>query len=447
MVAERRRGRAVLPGRGAPQRRAGARARRRHRPDRGADRRERDPRRRRRPLGGDAAGRARARAELPAPSSTCATATCATRRSRATFPLVLVPFRSMLHMETDADRRAVLRAIKRHLAPGRAADLRRLRARGRRHRRHARPWIEREPGIWERADWNEQTRTLVLRVRDETAESEMSLAWLSMPEWRLLLAEEGFEVDALYGWFDRSPWARRRGLDLGLPSTGLTGAATRRARSRPDAATFSDSAPRSGSTPRRRARPRPAAPPAPRRAGTRRGRRDRPRRAASRRALRAQPSFVWSPHKPTARGGRARSSLRSRAAPSATSDRRSRRRATIAAPNASAVRISVPTLPGSASRQSASVAGALLPAGQIGAPVDGDRRAAGAGRSRRRRAASASTSSPARSRSTGSAVAASTASSPSTKKRPSFSRQRRSCSLRTSFRRSLSLETITVGLY
>jgi SAM-dependent methyltransferase len=110
-------------------------------------------------------------------------------------------------METDADRRAVLRAIKRHLAPaGRlifdvfapaADDI---------EDTHGR-WIEREPGIWERADWNEDTRTLVLRVRDATAESEMSLAWLSMQEWRQLLAEEGFEVEALYGWFDRSPWA------------------------------------------------------------------------------------------------------------------------------------------------------------------------------------------------------------------------------------------------
>src|SRR5882672_1665543 len=27
------------------------------------------------------------------------------------FPLVLIPFRSLLHMETDADRRAVLRAV------------------------------------------------------------------------------------------------------------------------------------------------------------------------------------------------------------------------------------------------------------------------------------------------------------------------------------------------
>ena len=123
-----------------------------------------------------------------------------------TFPLVLVPFRSMLHMETDADRRAVLRAIKRHLAPeGRlifdvfapaADDIADTHGR----------WIEREPGIWERADWNQQTRTLVLRVRDEHAESEMSLAWLSMPEWRTLLDEEGLEVEALYGWFDRSRW-------------------------------------------------------------------------------------------------------------------------------------------------------------------------------------------------------------------------------------------------
>ncbi len=122
------------------------------------------------------------------------------------FPLVLVPFRSMLHMETDADRRAVLRAVKRHLAPGgrlifdvfapAADDIADTHGR----------WIEREPGIWERADWNRQTRTLVLRVRDENAECEMSLAWLSTPEWRQLLGDEGLEVEALYGWFDRSRW-------------------------------------------------------------------------------------------------------------------------------------------------------------------------------------------------------------------------------------------------
>jgi SAM-dependent methyltransferase len=122
------------------------------------------------------------------------------------FALVAIPFRSFLHMETDADRRAVLRVAARLLAPGGRlvfdvfapgsddiADT------------HGR-WLEREPGIWERADWNERTRTLILRVRGDGAEAEMSLAWLSVPEWKELLGEEGFVVDAVYGWFDRTPW-------------------------------------------------------------------------------------------------------------------------------------------------------------------------------------------------------------------------------------------------
>jgi SAM-dependent methyltransferase len=123
------------------------------------------------------------------------------------FPLVLIPFRSLLHMETDSDRRAVLRVVRRLLAPeGRlifdvfapdAEDIAETQGR----------WLEREPGIWERADWNDATRTLILRVRGADGEAEMSLAWLSVPEWRGLLADEGFELDALYGWFDRSPWS------------------------------------------------------------------------------------------------------------------------------------------------------------------------------------------------------------------------------------------------
>ena len=124
-----------------------------------------------------------------------------------TFPLVICPFRSLLHMETDADRRLALRAVSRGLSPGHgrfvfdvftpsAADIADTHGR----------FLEREPGIWERADWDEATRTLILRLRSGNAESEMSLAWLSVPEWRQLLVEEGFVVDALYGWFDRSAW-------------------------------------------------------------------------------------------------------------------------------------------------------------------------------------------------------------------------------------------------
>jgi len=123
-----------------------------------------------------------------------------------TAPLVICPFRSLLHMETDPDRRAALRAIRGMLRPeGRFVfdvfapgidDI---------EDTHGR-WIEREPGIWERADWDQETRTLVLRVRGHGHESEMSLSWLSVPEWRVLLDDEGFVVDALYGWFDRRPW-------------------------------------------------------------------------------------------------------------------------------------------------------------------------------------------------------------------------------------------------
>jgi len=110
-------------------------------------------------------------------------------------------------MESDEDRRAVLRAIRRLLAddgrfvfdvftPG-AEDIADTNGR----------WLEREPGIFERADWDQKGRRLILRVRGEGREAEMSLAWLSIREWVELLMDEGFVVEALYGWFDRTPWA------------------------------------------------------------------------------------------------------------------------------------------------------------------------------------------------------------------------------------------------
>jgi SAM-dependent methyltransferase len=123
-----------------------------------------------------------------------------------TFPLVTIPFRSLLHMQTDADRRSALRAVHALLEPGGrfvfdvftpgAEDIADTHLR----------WLEREPGIFERAEWDDERRTLILHVRGESGEAELSLAWLSVPEWGELLREEGFVVDGLYGWFDRSPW-------------------------------------------------------------------------------------------------------------------------------------------------------------------------------------------------------------------------------------------------
>jgi SAM-dependent methyltransferase len=121
-------------------------------------------------------------------------------------PLVICPFRSLLHLRTDADRRRALRSVRRLLAPrGRFVFDVFAPARDDIEDTDGR-WLEREHGIWERADWDEQTRTLTLSVRDANASSTMQLAWLSADEWRKLLAEEGFSVVACYGWFDRVPY-------------------------------------------------------------------------------------------------------------------------------------------------------------------------------------------------------------------------------------------------
>jgi len=124
-------------------------------------------------------------------------------------PLVICPFRSLLHMHTDEDRLNVLGAAHELLVPGGrfvfdvfapdAADIAQTHDR----------WLEREPGIFEHAVWDESARTLTLSVRDENREATMALAWLSPGEWRGLLEQAGFEIEACYGWFDRSPYAGR----------------------------------------------------------------------------------------------------------------------------------------------------------------------------------------------------------------------------------------------
>jgi SAM-dependent methyltransferase len=126
---------------------------------------------------------------------------------RERVPLVICPFRSLLHMADDNDRRKALRAVLGLLLPdGRFVFDVFTPSRDDIEETHGR-WLEREPGIFERADWDEQARTLTLSVRDEDAESTMQLSWLTPAEWEALLDAEGFEVDACYGWFDRRPYA------------------------------------------------------------------------------------------------------------------------------------------------------------------------------------------------------------------------------------------------
>lgn len=118
--------------------------------------------------------------------------------------LVICPFRSYLHLRTDDDRRQALRAAWKLLEPeGRLVFDVFAPAPDDIAETHGR-WLERERGIFERADWDAESQAFTLRVRGAGSETTMELAWTTAAGWRRLLEESGFEVVACYGWFDRS---------------------------------------------------------------------------------------------------------------------------------------------------------------------------------------------------------------------------------------------------
>ena len=118
-------------------------------------------------------------------------------------PLAICPFRSLLHMHTEAEKLHALRAVRRLLRHGgrfvfdvfspSAEDVAETHDR----------WFEREPGIFELAVWDEGARTLSLSVRSGSVSETFELHWLSAPEWLRLLDEADFEVEDVHGWFDR----------------------------------------------------------------------------------------------------------------------------------------------------------------------------------------------------------------------------------------------------
>jgi SAM-dependent methyltransferase len=120
--------------------------------------------------------------------------------------LVTCPFRAYLHLPDEGARIDALSAARELLVPGgrlifdvfapKRDDI---------EETHGR-WIEREPEIFERADWDEQERTLTLSVRGPDGEATMRLAWISAKDWRKTLKAAGFEVERTYGWFDYRPF-------------------------------------------------------------------------------------------------------------------------------------------------------------------------------------------------------------------------------------------------
>jgi hypothetical protein len=126
--------------------------------------------------------------------------------------LVTSPFRAYLHLVTDNERLGAFQAALELLQPGgrfvfdvfapSREDIRDTHGR----------WLEREPGIWERADWNPGTRRFDLSVRGESGETTMALAWLGVEGWQALLERAGFERIGCFGWFNRRPY--RGGEDM-----------------------------------------------------------------------------------------------------------------------------------------------------------------------------------------------------------------------------------------
>ena len=121
-------------------------------------------------------------------------------------PLVTIPFRSLLHMADEQEKLRALRAAAGVLARGgrlifdvfapSVEDIEETDG----------IWLEREPGIFERADWDPRARTLVLSVRGGAQAATFELHWLSAPEWLALIERAGLEAEDLYGWFDGRPY-------------------------------------------------------------------------------------------------------------------------------------------------------------------------------------------------------------------------------------------------
>jgi SAM-dependent methyltransferase len=121
-------------------------------------------------------------------------------------PLATVPFRSLLHMPDEHQKLRALTAAASVLEPGgrfvfdvfapSSEDIEETDGR----------WLEREPGIFERADWDLEARRLVLSVRGGEQSARFALHWLSAPEWNALIEDAGLVAEAIFGWFDRRPY-------------------------------------------------------------------------------------------------------------------------------------------------------------------------------------------------------------------------------------------------
>lgn len=121
-------------------------------------------------------------------------------------PLVTVPFRSLLHLPDEQEKLRALTAAASLLEPGGRVVFDVFAPSREDVEETDGLWLEREPGIFERADWDVRSRTLSLSVRSGEQGATFTLHWLSAPEWNALIEDAGLVAEELYGWFDRRPY-------------------------------------------------------------------------------------------------------------------------------------------------------------------------------------------------------------------------------------------------
>ena len=116
--------------------------------------------------------------------------------------LVICPARAMLHLRDHAERVNVMRRVREGLVPGGrfawnafvfdtavAAEIGGV-------------WLE-EYGVRNRSTYDFDERRIDLELENGAT---VQLWWVDRHEWEAAVAEAGLEVEALYGWFDRSPF-------------------------------------------------------------------------------------------------------------------------------------------------------------------------------------------------------------------------------------------------
>jgi len=116
--------------------------------------------------------------------------------------LIYIPFRSLLHLPTWADRRRVFERVHSSLRPGGRFAWNAFVFDPRLAVRVDGEWQE-QNGVRHRIDQAKHDNRLDITLESGDA---ISLWWLNRSEWEGLIEVAGFEIEALYGGFERQPF-------------------------------------------------------------------------------------------------------------------------------------------------------------------------------------------------------------------------------------------------